>query len=71
MLFSAQKFDKDTVSGIPFCRKSARLSQSQIFPLSCFSWPISHCPAQAAYREKSGLAYVHVFSAEWSNAKCG
>ena len=64
MLFSAQKFDKDTVSGIPFCRKSACLSQSQIFPLSCFSWPIHHLLAQAAYREIFGLAYTRGFSAE-------
>ena len=60
-----------TVSGIPFCRKSMRVSQSRFSPLSCFSWPISQWPAKGTYREKLGMAYMHVFYAEWSNAECG
>ena len=35
--------------------------------MSSFSQLIGYLLAQAAYREKSGLAYV--FSAEWSNVE--
>ena len=57
MLFSAQKFDKGMVSGIPLCRKS-ELKLVPNFPIKLLQLAISHWPAQAAYREKSGLAYV-------------
>ena len=31
---------------------------------------IGQWQAQAAYRDKLGLAYAHVFSAEWGNVQC-
>ena len=58
----------NTVSGIPFCKKK---SKSRFFSLSSFSQQISHWLAQAAYREKLGLAYAHIFSRTWSNVECG
>ena len=62
---------RSRVSSIPFCRKSMPITQSQFLPVSSFSQLIGHWPAQAAYREKLGLAYVCVFSAKWSNIECG
>ena len=59
------------ICDIPFCRNSVCVCQSQNFPLSCFSQPIGHLPAQAAYREILGLAYARAFSAKWSYAECG
>ena len=52
------------ICDIPFCRNSVCVCQSQNFPLSCFSQPIGHLPAQAAYREILGLAYTRAFSKE-------
>ena len=37
---------------------------------SCFCRPIGHWPAEAASRDKLGLAYVHGFSAEWNDVEC-
>ena len=39
---------RNTVSGIQFCRISARTTQSQNVPVSCFSQPIGQWSAQAA-----------------------
>ena len=60
------------VSGIPFCRINVHVSPSQIFSVSCFGRPSGHGHwlAEVANREKSGLAYMHIFSAEWSNVEC-
>ena len=39
---------KPQPSSTPSCRKSARVTQSQNVPVSCFSQPIGQWPAQAA-----------------------
>ena len=39
-------------------------SKSRFFSLSSISQPINHWLAQAAYREKLGLAYAHTFFLE-------
>ena len=42
------KLDQPQPSSTPSCRKSARVTQSQNVPVSCFSQPIGQWPAQAA-----------------------
>ena len=48
LIFRKYNLTQPTVSGIPFCRKSVRVTQSQNVPVSCFSQPIGQWPAQAA-----------------------
>ena len=50
-----------TFSITPFCRKNLHISQSQFVSSSSFSRPIGHWPAEAAWRDKSGLAYTRAF----------
>ena len=54
-----------------FCRKNVRVNQSRFYPVSCLSRPVANRPTEVAYREKSGLAYAHAFSAEWNTADRG
>ena len=59
-----------TVSGIPFCRKSARVNQSQNVPVSCFSQPIGQWLAQAALEGHFGTVLRAHFSSAWNNVQC-
>ena len=64
-------YERITFNITPFCWKSARVCQSQNFPVSCMSRPVADRPGEAARREILGLAYARTFSAKWNTADRG
>ena len=70
MLFSAQKFDKGMVSGIPLCRKS-ELKLVPNFPIKLLQLANQPLASSSSLQGKIRTGLCARFSAEWSNAECG